>query len=263
MIVELAVFMFIMILVYAMFTCVSLVAFGDSKNFQDVATVFIMYFQASLGAWDFSLYNDVELGRTAGVFFCIIFLLIMLVLFLNFLIAILSAVFTKYENSKTGLYYEVLVAKMPRYIFDPKYGSIVCASPPFNVLVWPFQWLTVCFDDSQNPKNSQILYWINNLLCHVIYLPFAVAGTLIYTFINALITPFAYIRHILRLVMSLGILKKRVARSQRIKTTIVFAIFAPLYLAAAVVLEFIVFFLYLYAKPRAMGGDTEGTPESS
>lgn len=187
----------------------------------------------------------------------------MLVLFLNFLIAILSAVFTKYENSKTGLYYEVLVAKMPRYIFDPKYGSIVCASPFINVFVWPFQWLTVCFDDSQNPKNSHRLYWINNLLCHFIYLPFAITGTLIYTFINGIITPFAYIRHILRLVMSLGILKKRVARSQRIKTTIVFAIFAPLYLAAAVVLEFIVFFLYLYAKPRAMGGDTESTPEQN
>lgn len=169
----------------------------------------------------------------------------MLVLFLNFLIAILSGVYTKYENSKTGLYYEVLVGKMPRYIYDEKYGSISCAALPFNIIVWPFQWLTIFIDDSDDQK----LIYINNLLCHAIFIPFAVIGTVIFSVVNAILMPISYLAHIFRLIGSFNLLQKGQAKYRRFKTLVDFVIFGPSYLCFAVVLECYVFFISLYSKP--------------
>jgi len=56
-----------------------------------------------------------------------LFLLINTVLFLNFVIAILSSTFAYYEDKRLGLYYEVLVAKFPQMDYDDRYGAVVCA----------------------------------------------------------------------------------------------------------------------------------------
>ena len=67
-----------------------------------------------------------------------LFLLINTVLFLNFVIAILSSTFAYYEDKQVGLYYEVLVALFPAMEYDERYGAVVCAQPPFNLMILPF-----------------------------------------------------------------------------------------------------------------------------
>ena len=55
-----------------------------------------------------------------------LFLIINLILFLNFVIAILSQTYTTYEDKRLGLYYEVVISKFSTYKYDPKYGFLVC-----------------------------------------------------------------------------------------------------------------------------------------
>jgi hypothetical protein len=85
--------------------------------------------------------NRIDSLYTIGVIFQCIFLLINMVLFLNFVIAILSSTFAYYDNKRLGLYYEVIVALFPAMEYDEKYGAVVCAQPPLNLLIFPFQWI--------------------------------------------------------------------------------------------------------------------------
>ena len=62
-----------------------------------------------------------------GMVFLVIFLLVNLVLLLNFVIALLSGTFSSYEDKQLGLFYEVIVAMFPVMEYDNRYGSIVCA----------------------------------------------------------------------------------------------------------------------------------------
>lgn len=62
-----------------------------------------------------------------GLVYNTIFLLINMVLLLNFVIAILSATQSKFQDKQLGLYYEVIVAKFPSMEWDEKYGAAVCA----------------------------------------------------------------------------------------------------------------------------------------
>jgi len=110
-----------------------------------------MYFEASLGNWDSSVFCLTDEGNkitnpatcTLGKVYICVFLLVNLVLFLNFVIAILSSTYAHYEDKKLGLYYEVIVAQFPAMEFDDKFGFIPCAQPPLNLMIAPFELLTI------------------------------------------------------------------------------------------------------------------------
>jgi len=208
-----------------------------------------MYFEFSLGSWDFTKFKNVEVGQQIGIWFSILFLLIMLVLFMNFLIAILSQVFSYYEDKKQGLYYEVLVKKINRYGYDPMYGSIACAYPPMNLLVYPCQWATSLFDDS--PHNKRIKEHINNTICHVLYLPYSLLTTVVFTICNLALAPVAYLRHSFRLLASISKLKGFSNKSSRFGQLLLFMVSAPLFLLFSVLFEFFTFFIYLYRDPTS------------
>jgi len=93
-----------------------------------------MYFEASLGTWSLSVYEGHDINGepltglyNLGVVWHVLILLINMVLFLNFVIAILSSTFAYYETKKLGLYYEVIVGLFPSMEFDERYGAVVCA----------------------------------------------------------------------------------------------------------------------------------------
>ena len=93
-----------------MFSCVSLLIFSELDSFSDLTSIVVMYFEASLGNWNLKIYKlppdggvwsegpfDEQL-YTIGMVYHLIILLVNLVLFLNFVIAILSSTFAKYED---------------------------------------------------------------------------------------------------------------------------------------------------------------------
>ena len=52
-------------------------------------------------------------------------------------------------------------------------------------------------------KNEEKVIQINEFICHILYLPFAVIITTIFTFFNLLTIPFGYGTHVLRLLTSI------------------------------------------------------------
>lgn len=204
----------------------------------------VTYFQFSIGTWDFTLYNNIKMGKYFGISFAILFLLIMMVLFMNFLIAILSSVFSRYENQKQGLYYEVLVSKLNRYQFDDKYGSIACAILPMSILVYPMHWLTSLFSDSE--FGQSIKRRINNFICHILFFPYAVLTTLLFFIVTSCIVPFAYVKQLLRTAACISSAKRNKDKLTRLQALIKFALAGPFILCTAVMVESVAFFVFLY-----------------
>ena len=113
MIVDLAKFLVLWVVLILLFTCVSLVFFSQNDNFRNFEGVFMFFIQASIGSYSMSVFtmeseSAEELGldidqdvfddqakfmTNFGQYFMIVFLLINLVLMLNFVIAILSSTF--------------------------------------------------------------------------------------------------------------------------------------------------------------------------
>ena len=124
----------------------------------------------------------------------VLFLLVNLVLLLNYVIAILSSTYAVYEDKKLGLYYEVIVGSFPTMEYDDRYGAIACAQPPFNMMLLPFQWITVF------PLSDEFLIKYNQFLCHALYILIACVITSIFTVLNIIYVPIAYVGHTITLI---------------------------------------------------------------
>jgi hypothetical protein len=158
-----------------------------------------------MGEWDMEVFTgtnengeDLETIKVIGTYFQLVFLLINTVLMLNFVIAILSSTFNKYEHIKIGLYYNVLIELFDKMSWDDKFGCLVCAQQPFNVVLAIFSPLMVIFS-----KNEEKILKINEFICHVLYFPFAIIITGLFTCFNIFIIPIGYSVHVVRLLTSI------------------------------------------------------------
>jgi len=252
--IDLIQFMIIWLVVLIMFTCVSILIFGQLDSFQNFIDILVMYFEASLGNWNMNVYSGTDFDGNPlttlyniGVAYQSLLLLINMVLFLNFVIAILSSTFAYYENKQLGLYYEVIVSLFPSMDYDDKYGAVVCAQPPFNLLILPFQWITVF------PLNDNFLRQYNTFLCHLLYFPIGLVITIFFTVINTVQMPLAYLVHTLTLIQTLTdsdeTMDELSEKVQRAITIVKFIIFGPLFLLVALPVNSFVFFRNLYTRP--------------
>ena len=64
---------------------------------------------------------------------------------LNFIIAILADTYSKFSTKSLGLYYDGVIARIPCYEDDSRYGGLIIASPPFNVFACLLLPLFCCF----------------------------------------------------------------------------------------------------------------------
>jgi hypothetical protein len=115
----------------------------------------------------------------------VIFILINLLMLLNLVIAIMSDTYSLFVDQKLGLYYAGVIEAMPVYKQDKRYGALISAIPPFNLLVTiliPF--FLGSTDDSQ-------LIMINSAVSKVFYFPVALIACIGFTAINLILWPFA------------------------------------------------------------------------
>ena len=105
----------------------------------------VYFFQAGIGSWNMSIFegkdedgNLMMMLYRVGELYQIIFILVNLVLLFNFVIAILSSTFAKYEEIQDGLYNNVVNELFPVMQWDDEYGALICSKPPFNLLTFPF-----------------------------------------------------------------------------------------------------------------------------
>ena len=131
--------------------------------------------------------------------------------------------------------------------FDLHYGAVVCAQPPFNLMILPFQWVTFL------PLSDEFLLQYNHFLCLLLYFPIACVLTSYFTIYNTLYIPFAWIKHTITLVSTLTsgneTMDEWSERFIRLQTIILFLIFGPVFLTLAIPIDSFVFFYNLYTIP--------------
>lgn len=210
MIKDLLQFFVIWTIVILMFTCVAMLAFGELEAFQSFFDVFLIYFESCVGSWNLKIYQSpsIHLADQENKFvlededsqtlvnkswieqfgkgYHVLFLIINLILFLNFVIAILSQTYTTYEDKRLGLYYEVVISKFSTYKYDPKYGFLVCTQPPGNALALPLSWLVLII------QHDVFIKKFNTFMSHILFLPVAAYQTIFFIVTNALFVPMAY-----------------------------------------------------------------------
>lgn len=131
--------------------------------------------------------------------------------------------------------------------YDQKYGASAIAVAPFNLLTLPFQWITFL------PNNSdEFLIWFNLFLCKILYFPVAVTISIMFTIMNILILPFAYMTHTSTLVNTLfnsdETMDDWAEKFKRIFTIFKFVVLGPVILIQAVPVDTYVFWINLFSK---------------
>ena len=179
--------------------------------------------------------------------FLVLLLLINMVLLLNFVIALLSGTFANYEDKQLGLYYEVIVAMFPVMEYDNRYGSIVCAQTPFNLLILPFQPFILL------PLPEIYLIYFNTFLCNLVYFPIGILLTVSFTITNIFFVPLAYLGHSYALIKTLTdddeTMDDAEEKLERAKTIVKFIFIGPLYLMASIFTDAWKFWKNLYTQP--------------
>jgi hypothetical protein len=69
-----------------------------------------------------------------GLVYSGMFLILNAVIIVNLVIAILSTTYEEFVQYKRGLYYDNIVAIIPRFKNNKYYGSMTCALGPFAIV---------------------------------------------------------------------------------------------------------------------------------
>jgi hypothetical protein len=187
MLTDLATFTVLWIIQLFIFACIGYLIFGELYEYRDLQNTLIMLLESSLGQWDFNIYNDLKIGPMYGVGYHIIVITVNMILLLNLVIAILTETYVRFSKVKLGLYYDGVVDAISNFKYDKKYGAMITAIPPFNVLMF---FATPLFLLTKNPRK---LKKINNVLTQITYFPIAAILITIFVSCNICMVPFAYL----------------------------------------------------------------------
>ena len=107
------------------------------------------------------------------------------ILILNFIIAIFSSTFTKFEPNSKGLYLSKIIWYRKEMEYDPYYGALITTNAPFNVHLILFIPFYIFLKDTRK---------LNSLLVFLHYLPIALLATLVFIAGSLGMLPTAYIK---------------------------------------------------------------------
>ena len=187
MIAEVLKFLFIWSVILICLSSVACLVFGELQEYSKLSNVVLILFQAGLGEIDFEPFSNLTIGKIYGEIFLVFVVIINCIVLLNFIIAILAATYSKLSESSLGIYYDGIIARIPIYEDDIRYGSLIVGSPPFNflsIILVPF---FCCI------KNEERLKTINNAFTMLMFFPLALLLTIAFMVMNIVMLPFAYL----------------------------------------------------------------------
>lgn len=252
-------FIIIWFVIIIMFSCVGILAFGELETFSDLNKSFQYFISSGLGEFDYAVFELVDEvhGRheqlyQSGVWFNILFLLINLVLMLNFVIAIMSSTFGNFEKVSVGLYMSTLIDAFPTRHWDDEFGSIACIATPISFIHFIAlpMYLVV---DSCCPK---YLIRINMFISHLIFLPIGIFIWISLVFINLLLIPVAYLVQLWRIFMQLVFTTG--SRLEHFGSLFLFLFIGPLILIASFFIDAVSLLVNIYNIPKEL--DLEVNP---
>ena len=91
-----------------------------------------------------------------------------------------------------GLYYDGIIARIPVYEDDLRYGSMIVGSPPFGVISIVLTPIFCCM------KNEARIRRINDICTKILFAPIALILIVIFIGFNLILLPFGYLTAIYR-----------------------------------------------------------------
>lgn len=109
----------------------------------------------------------------------IVFWILNLIIIMNLVIAILATIYEEYSSFKRGLFYDTLIAALPKQQKDKYFGFMV-AYPgifsPILIMIAPLIW-------SVKQVSPSMAIFLNSFLSFIAYLPIGILVTLYFSIV--------------------------------------------------------------------------------
>ncbi len=123
-------FMFLLALIILTFACVGNIEFSVPEFYTFHQSIITLY-SWMLGEFSF---DTMQPEGAPGYLYLAFYLMLNLILLLNFVIAILSSTYSRLERHGVGLYLESLLDEIPKWAFQPDLNVLTYRVPPCNLL---------------------------------------------------------------------------------------------------------------------------------
>ena len=180
-------FLWLYILQLLSFASVGYVAFGNYiLQFDSFANSLFTLFGASLGNFEYAWFEELNpIYYEFGHIFLTIFLVLNLLILLNFLIAIVVDTYAKIRKLSHSSFLLELLSEFPKYSADAHHSSLVSTFFPLNILLAPFFLVLLFLNKSYKKK-------LNEGLLIIEYIPVFVILILMFIIVQIILLPFAY-----------------------------------------------------------------------
>lgn len=182
-------FILLYIILLFMFAIIGNINFlFDLKEYHGLFESCLTVLDASIGNYDFNLYNSIqgkEFLQIFGDFYVIAIVVTFNILILNLIIAILSNTYNMFDTKSIGLYLSKILQARDDMEFDENYGALLLCMAPLNFIVLPFVPQAIFMKPT--PK-------MNTFVMIMQYSAFIVIIYSMFTLGSIVMIPFAYIK---------------------------------------------------------------------
>ena len=120
-----------------MFTMVGNISFiFEIEKFRGFSVSLLTIVDASLGIYDFSIFNilETQVDIVTAKLFIIVVVVTFNIILLNLIIAILANTYSVYDTKSNGLYLSKVVGTRDELNYDTNYGAFLSSMPPVNIV---------------------------------------------------------------------------------------------------------------------------------
>ena len=119
MLVDLTTFMFLYMLIFIIFTCAGQLMFSELSEYKNLTKAAINTFSQGLGDFGYNIFDNAKETRPEfGYLFLTVWLIVSLIMLLNFSIAILSKTYSFLIKHHNALYLKEVILIRQRYEYD-------------------------------------------------------------------------------------------------------------------------------------------------
>jgi hypothetical protein len=214
---EVFIFFIFFLVQLVIWASVAQLAFSRMEEFYYFKDSFRTMFYASLGKFDFDIFQDTQYNYYWGVVFFIFFMAINVGLFMSLFVAMVTALYGAFGD-KANIYHMLDTLEIRSVTeADKEYSALISLPAPLNVL---HIFLAPFLLTSRNPEavNKSIL-WIS-------YLPVLLATQIIFFVYNICITPLVFLKVFLHKMVMIFVYSKshRVSRADKFMIWVAFAV---------------------------------------
>jgi hypothetical protein len=211
--IEVLLFIIVWGIILLLFASTGQLFFYSIKDFSTALSTMTYLTQAAMGAWDMSIFldarayvcepwydagncysvNKLELDKNIGLIYMLSFLVLNMIVIMNLVIAILATIYEEYSSFKRGLFYDTLIAALPKHKHDRHYGFMVTYPgifAPILIMLAPVAWLL-------KKVSPSLAYVFNMSLSLVAYLPIGFLAITVFVTCQVCLVPVVFVSVIL------------------------------------------------------------------